>query len=479
MALETGPGTAPAMLSAAVRELAERLRGRVLCPGDGGYDEARVVFNRAIDRRPAVIARCAGAADVIPAIDFARAHDLLVAVRGGGHNVTGNAVCDGGIVIDCSDMKGIRVDPRRRIVRAEPGLTSRDVNHDLQTFDLGATLGFVSTTGIAGLTLGGGLGWLVRKHGLACDNLVSADVVTADGRLLRASRSENEDLFWGIRGGGGNLGVVTSFELQAHPVGVALAGLLIYPIERAREALAFYREFAAAAPDELTSAWLLFMAPPAPFIPKQAHGAPVAAIALCYAGPLDAGERLTRPLREGAPPAVDTLRPMRYAAVQTMADVLYPPGLHHYWKSSFLKSLSDEAIETMLAWFASAPSPRTLVLVEHIGDGAASRVEPEDTAFVHRQSTFNFLATSMWSNPADSDRNIDWTQKLWEAMQPFASDGVYVNFLGSEGDDRIKAAYGSAYERLAALKNSYDPDNFFSLNQNIEPTSSPVSRAER
>jgi FAD/FMN-containing dehydrogenase len=453
-----------------VQRLQTSLRGQLVRPADPGYDEARVVFNAMIDRRPALIVRCAGVADVLAAVTFARATGLLVAVRGGGHNVTGSAVCDGGLVIDLSTMKGVRIDPAARTIRAEPGLTWGEVNHDLQTFGLAAAGGYVSTTGVPGLTLGGGLGWLVRKHGLACDNLRSADVVTADGDLVRASPTEHDDLFWGLRGGGGNFGIVTSFEFDVHPAGVVQAGLLVYPIEAASDLLRFWRDYARAAPEPLTSGVLLVSAPAAPFVPLEAQGTPVLAIFVVYAGPLDAGEQVLRPLRAHTPPLLDLVQPMPYSAVQTMADVLWPPGSLNYWKSSFTDDLSEEAVAILLDFFARAPSPLDSIILEHNGDGAMNRVGGGDTAFGQRSFPFNLLVTALWADPAQTDENLAWTRGLWEAMRPHTSDAAYLNYVGDEGEDRVKSSYGrSNYQRLVALKQKYDPTNFFRLNQNIAP----------
>ena len=453
-----------------VQAFKSSLRGELLLPSDDGYDAARKIYNAMIDKRPAMIARCAGAADVITCVNFAREHHLLVSVRGGGHNVAGKAVCDDGLMIDLSRMKGIRVDPIRRTVRAEPGLTWGELNDDLQIFGLAATGAYVSTTGISGLTLGGGLGWLVRKHGLTVDNLLSADIVTADGRLLIASATENEDLFWCVRGGGGNFGIVASFEFKIHPAGTVLAGLVIHPLARAREALQFWREYEATAPEELTAAALLFNFPDDPSGPENLRGAPVVAMGGVYAGPLEAGEKALRPLRDYGPPAADIFQPMPYSAAQKMADFLWPPDFYNYWKSSFLTGCSDGAIDIMLDFFARAPSPRTVVVIEHNGDGAMSRVAEQETAVGHRTWPYNLLLTSIWSDARDSEVNIRWTREFWDAMQPFMADAVYVNYLGEEGEERIRSAYGVAkYERLVALKKKYDPTNLFRLNQNIGP----------
>ncbi|MCE3552914.1 FAD-binding oxidoreductase [Pseudonocardia sp. RS11V-5] len=445
------------------------LRGDLVRIRDADYEDARRIYNAMIDRRPEVIVRCAGVGDVIDAIKFGRAHGLPISVRGGGHNVTGNALADRGLTIDLSLMKGLRIDPRLRIVRAEAGLTWLEVNHDLQHFGLAAAGGFVGTTGVAGLTLGGGLGWLVRKHGLACDNLVSADIVTADGRFLQASKEDNPDLFWAIRGGGGNFGIVTSFEFEVHPAGTVLAGLVIHPASRAREAMKFWRDFETTAPRELTTGALLFTAPPAPFVPEDAQGTPVVGIGGVFTGDLEVGEKVLRPLRDWGSPVADIIEPMPYSAAQTMADALWPHNFQNYWKSDFLNGLPDDAIDTMVAKFSSVPSVMTTVVIEHNGDGAMNDVRRGDTAFWHRDSSYNLLVTSMWEDRRNAEENISWTKDFVEATARFASGGVYVNYLGEEGSDRIRSAFGSNFDRLTAVKQKYDPENVFRLNQNIEP----------
>jgi len=466
--LRTNAGTS--VEGSVIEEFAVTIRGEVIRRGDNAYDEARKVFNAMIDKRPGIIVQCAGVADVINSVNFARSNDLLVAVRGVGHNVAGTSVCDDGIVIDLSQMKGIRTDPVARKVRAEPGLTWGELNHDLQAFELAATGGFISTTGVSGLTVGGGLGWLVRKHGLALDNLLSVDVVTADGRFLIASPTENEDLFWGIRGGGGNFGIITSFEFKVHSAGTVLAGLVIHPGARAKEALRAWRDYEASAPEEVTNGALLFHAPEAPFLPEALHGAPVVGMGGVYAGDINEGEDVLRPLREFGPPEADIFQPMPYIDAQTMADFLWPRGFHNYWKSGFLKELNEAVIDTVVDFYEKVPSPMTTVVLEHNGDGAMDRVGEDETAFGHRNRPYNLLITSVWSDPADSDANVQWTRELWEAMQPFLAGSVYVNYLGEEGEERVQAAYTPAkYERLVALKTKYDPTNLFRLNQNIKP----------
>jgi len=464
-------GAAPRVDTAAVEAFAAGLRGRLVRPGDPDYDDARRVWNWMIDRRPALIVRCAGAADVIAAVNFARDAGLLLAVRGAGHNVTGSAVCDGGLVVDLSAMKGMHLDRAAMTVRVEPGLTWGEVNQELQAFGLGATGGYISTTGVGGLTLGGGLGWLVRKHGLACDNLVSADVVTADGRLLRASATENPELFWALRGGGGNFGVVTSFEFRVHPVGIVLAGLVIHPASRATEVLRFYRELTLEAPDELTCGAILFTAPAAPFIPPETHGAPVIAVGGVYAGPLETGERALRALREFGLPLADIYQPMPFSVAQTMADPLWPRG-HQYWKSTFLTGLPDEAIDVVTEHVAAIPSAMTPVLVDHNGGGAISRMPVDGTAFAHRHWSYNFLISSIWADPADTEANIAWTRRFYAAMEPYAANAAYVNYIGQEAEARIRDAYSATYARLVAVKDAYDPANLFRLYQNVRPSSS-------
>ena len=373
--------------------------------------------------------------------------------------MAGNSVCDGGLMLDLSGMKGLRVDPDGRTARAESGLTLGELDHGTQACGLATPLGVVSMTGIAGLTLGGGLGWLNGRHGLACDNLLSADIGTADGQLVMASDEVNEDLFWGIRGGGGNFGVVTSFEYRLHPVGPVLAGGLSYPLTTAPEVLRFYDDFVKAAPDELSTAVSLAWTP---------AGEPVVSIVACYCGPVDAGEHVLRPLRAFRSPLKDSIQPMPYQALQSAPDAGFPSGQLHYWKSGWLRDVTDEAIETMIRFVPQMPSPTTGVVLQHL-HGAASRVDPSATAFPHRVEQYDFLILSQWSYAADSTRNIEFTRALFEAMQPYLEDSVYVNDLGDEGQRRVQAAYGENYQRLTALKGKCDPANLFRLNQNIEP----------
>ena len=454
----------------ALQELRASLRGQLILPKDAEYDAARRIHNAMIDRRPALIVRCSGVADVVAAIKFARRHEMVVAIRGTGHNVAGTSLCDGGLVIDLSRMKSVRVDHARGTARVEAGATWAEFNHELQVFGLAATGGFVGATGVSGLTLGGGLGWLVRKHGLSLDNLLSLDMVTAEGRVVTASASENVDLFWGVRGGGGNFGVATSFEFRVHPAGTVLAGMVLHPLSRSASVLRFWREYEGTAPEELTNGALLFHAPAELALPDVLHREGVVGLGGVYCGSVDVGGKVLRPLREFGPPAADIFQPMPYSAAQVMADFLWPAGSYNYWKSSYLTELSNAAIDTIVAHYAEAPSLQTIVVLEHNGDGAMSRVAEDATAFGHRRWPYNLLVTSVWRNAADADANIAWTRRFWNAMNPFLADAVYVNYLGDEGEERVRAAYGAKYERLVALKNKYDPTNFFRMNQNIRPS---------
>jgi FAD/FMN-containing dehydrogenase len=444
-----------------IEELRSVLRGPVIGPADPDYEAARRVHNGMIDRRPAVIARCTGAADVMAALRFGRVRELPIAVRGGGHNVAGKAVCDDGIVIDLSAMKGIRVDPASRSVRAEAGLTWGEFDRETQAFGLATTGGAISSTGIAGLTLGGGIGWLQRKHGLTCDNLLSADVVTADGRFLTASQTEHPDLFWGLRGGGGNFGIVTSFEYRLHPLGPILAGPVVYPLSAAKDVCRFFRDFMQDAPDEISGAFALGPLP---------DGGRAAVLFLVYAGAPDEGEKVVAPVREFGSPLEDLLAPMSYCDVQRLYDEDFPFGVRNYWKSSNVATLSDDAIDTMVAYMESAPSLRPMVFVERLG-GAIALVPADATAFGHRDAEYDLVIASIWSEDAEQEAHIEWARSFWEAMQPHATESVYVNYLGEEGEDRVRAAYGDAhYARLAELKRKYDPENILRSNQNIQPT---------
>ena len=440
-------------------ELRTALKGQVIVPGDADYDTARKIHNGMIDKRPALIARCTGVADVMAALAFSLKHDVPIAVRGGGHNVAGKAMIDDGVVIDLSGMKGMRVDPVNRIAHAQAGLTWGEFDRETQSFGLATTGGAVSSTGIAGLTLGGGIGWLQRQHGLACDNLLSADVVTADGLFLTASETENAELFWGLRGGGGNFGIVTSFEYRLHPVGPVLAGPIIHPFSAAKEAFAFYRDFSQSAPDELFSEFGLGALP---------DGQRAVFLFLFYNGPADEAEKVVAPARAFGSPLEDLLGPLNYCQAQQSFDADFPFGLLNYWKSSNIRELSDDAIETMVSFMERAPSMSPMVAIDQFG-GAVARVPNDATAFGHRDAAYDLIIAAIWSEESEQDAHVEWAKSFWEAMQPYASRDVYVNYLSDEGDERVRAAYGHHYERLVELKRKYDPKNVFRSNQNIQP----------
>jgi FAD/FMN-containing dehydrogenase len=450
-------------ISRAVSEIAATFSGQLLRPDEAGYDEARRVHNGMVDKKPALIARCRGVADIVDAINIARDLGLEVAVRGGGHNVAGRATVEGGLMIDLSLMKGIQVDPTRRMVRAQSGVTWADLNRETQLHGLAVTGGVVSTTGIAGLTLGGGIGWLMGKHGLALDNLRAVDLVTAEGRVLRASDEEHPDLFWAVRGGGGNFGVVTSFEYRLVPVGpMVTGGLIAYAFDSSREMLQFYRDFSASVPDELTVAATLVHSP-------DGSGTKLAAMVGCYSGSLAEGEVAMRPVKEFGSPVIDEFGSIPYCQLNSMLDAGYPKGALNYWKSSFLARLSDDAIDTMIEHFGRCPTPMGQVLLEHF-HGAATRVGITDTAFPHRTVGYNFLVASQTMDPATSDRCTAWVRQTYAAMEPFIAPGRYVNYLDDdETGDSVPAAYGPNYRRLQEIKTKYDPGNFFHLNQNIRP----------
>lgn len=448
-----------ALDEATIQDFRAGLRGQVILPGDADYDDGRLVWNGMIDRRPTLIVRCARVTDASRAIRFARDQHLLLAVRGGGHNVTGAGTCDGGLVIDLSPMKAVQVDSERRTARVEPGATWKEFDEETQQYGLATTGGLISSTGVAGFTLGGGIGWLVRKHGLACDNLISAEVVAADGQLVRANAGENPDLYWGLRGGGGNFGVVTAFEFALHPVATVVGGVVAHPLPRAREVLHFYRHFIATAPDELTTLVNFATTP---------EGHQIIGIAACYAGPVEQGAEVMRPLKEFGPPAMDMMGPLPYTALQQANDLRAPAGLQNYWKAAFLQDLSDEAIDAMIEYATHVTSQLSMIHLHQLG-GAMNRVAADATAFGHRDSEFVVNIIGMWQEPGDNEQHIDWARGLFAALQPYAH-GAYINFLGDEGQERVRAAYGPNYARLVALKNKYDPTNLFRLNQNIRPT---------
>lgn len=449
---------------AALNELRASLRGGVLTPTDAGYDDVRRIHNGMFVRRPALIARCLGTADVIDAVRFARTHELELAVRGGGHSVAGKSVCEGGLMLDLSLMKGIHVDPGRRTVRAQGGVTWGEFDRETQLYGLATTGGVVSTTGIAGLTLGGGLGWLMGKQGLAADNLISAEVVTAAGDVVRASVEGDRDLFWGLRGGGGNFGVVSWFEYRLHPVGPVTSGLVAHAIERARDVLQFFREVTSSVPDELTLSGGLLHAP-------DGSGVPLAVIVACHCGSLAEGEAAIRPIKRFGSPVVDTIGPASYVDTNTtIFDPGFPRGAMNYWKSSFLAELSDEAIDALIAQFAVCPSPMSGLVLEHF-HGAATRVGVGETAFPHRRESYNLLVVSQWLDPKDDEKNIAWGRATYDALRPHMARESYVNYqTEDETEGAVEHAYGPNYERLVALKNKLDPTNLFHLNPNVRPT---------
>ena len=454
-----------------INELRTSLSGRVLVPGDDGYDASRAVFNVAIDRRPRLIAQCACDGDVALALQHARSLNLPISVKCTGHNVAGFAVCDDGMVIDLSPMRHVVVNPELRTARVGAGCTWAEVNDVLQPYGLAAAGGFVSITGVSGLTLGGGLGWLVRKHGLALDNLISAQVVLADGRIFRASASENDDLFWALRGGGGNFGVVTEFEFRVHPAGTVLGGVVLHPFDNARDALRYWREFEKTTPEEFSGGAFLLHFPQDPHAPEPLRGRPFVGLGGVYLGAGPDAERTVAPLRSYGPPVADMIQPAPYNMIQRMADFAFPPGLRNYWKSSYLKALSDDAIDVLVEHFANVPSPHTAIVLEHNGDGALERVPDAATSFGHRHWPYNFVVTSAWEEPQDTERNVEWTRSLYRALRPFLAEAAYVNYYtGDEGAEGLTAAYGTEkLQRLGMLKAKYDPGNVFRMNQNISP----------
>ena len=462
--------TAPCPIgSATLAEFAAGLRGTAVLPGEADYDQARSIWNGAHDRHPAVIAQCAGVADVIRTVDLARSEGLPLAVRGGGHSIAGFSTVDDGIVLDLSPMTGIQVHPDDRTLTAQAGCTWKDLDAETQQFGLAVTGGLVSSTGIAGFTTGGGIGWLMRKHGLACDNLVGADVVTADGQFVHASAAENADLFWGLRGGGGNFGVVTSFEFQLHDVGpTVLSGLVFYPAEEAEKVLAGYRAACAAAPDELTTLVNLTTAPPLPFLPESVHGTPIIVVGGCWSGDLDAGEAATAPFRSLGTVIADVFAANPYAGWQQALDPLYPRGVHNYFRSAFLPEVDDRALRVLQESFAALPNPMAEIHLQHLG-GAMGRVLAQETAYAHRDQEFIVNVIARTGDADGFAAVVDWARQVTAALGPAAS--TYVNFTGDSDPSLVAAAYPpETYRRLVGLKNRYDPTNLFRLNQNILPT---------
>jgi len=466
-------GSDVAIEGSAIEALSEGLRGDVLTPQSRDYESSRLVWNGMIDRRPALIARCSGTADVVDAVDFAREHDLLVAVRGGGHNVAGFGTCDGGIVIDLSGMHHVAVDPEARTAWVEPGARLIDLDRETQLFGLATPAGVISDTGMAGLTLGGGQGHLARKYGLSCDSLRSAQVVTAGGEVVRAAEDENADLFWGLRGGGGNFGIVTEFEFDAYKVGPEVAACLVfYPIEAAEQVFAFFRDWFGDGPDEVSAIAVTMAIPEEEPFPRDLQGAPTVAILAANCGPADAGERTLMPLRQITEPLLDMSTPMPFVMLQTLLDQLYPShDVRYYWKSTYVDGLSDDVIGTIIERYRSTPSPLTSIDA-WAGGGAIAQVGEDETAFSGRQKPFLVNIEASWLLPEEDQANVNWARGTWSALREFSSDGaMYFNFPGAleEGQELMRSTFGQKYERLARLKAKYDPSNMFRLNQNIEP----------
>jgi FAD/FMN-containing dehydrogenase len=452
-----------------IQDLKAGMRGPVILPDDPGYDDARGIWNAMIDKHPGAIADCSGVADVMHAVQVAGSDGLLLSVRSGGHNIAGSALCEGGLTIDLSGMKAVRIDPDALLAYVEPGATLGDFDHEAQAFGLATPLGINSTTGVAGLTLGGGFGWLTRRHGLTVDNLVAAEMVTAKGQRIRASEDENPDLFWAIRGGGGNFGIVTQFVFKLHPVGPqVLSGLVVYPFGQAKSVLNRYREFVETIPDELCVWAVLRKAPPLPFLPEEVHGREVVVLAFMYAGDAAQGERLIEPLRQFGEAYGEHIGPNPYTGWQQAFDPLLTPGARNYWKSHNFAALSDEALDVVIAYAANLPSPQCEIFVALLG-GEANRVAADATAYAHRDVNFVMNVHARWEEPSQDDLCIAWSRDFFEAARPFAMGGVYVNFMTEEETDRVVAAYGPNFERLARIKGKYDPGNLFHLNQNIKP----------
>jgi FAD/FMN-containing dehydrogenase len=452
-----------------VEALDRTMKGSVLQPSDDGYDEARTIWNAMIDRRPALIARCESTADVRHAVDFARNHGLVLSIRGGGHNIAGNAVCDNGLMIDLSRMNFVRVDSEAKTAAVGPGATLGDVDGATQKHGLATPTGINSTTGIAGLTLGGGFGWLSRKYGLTVDNLIGAEVVTADGKILRVNADEHPDLFWALRGGSGNFGVVTEFNFRLHEVGPELlSGLVVYPLEQAKDALRKYREIAAGLGDE-TAVWsVLRLAPPLPFLPEEVHGKPVVVFALCHAGDPDEGRQAIEPIRHLGTPYGEHIGVQPFTAWQQAFDPLLAPGARNYWKSHNFVELADGMIDLLVKYVAEVPSPHCEIFIGQLG-GQTNRLAPDATAYSHRDAEFVVNVHGRWETAAEDDRGIRWSRDFYRDAAPFATGGVYVNFMTEEETDRVGAAYGPNWDRLVEIKRRYDPENLFRMNQNIRP----------
>ena len=456
------------MAEMTVEELKNRLRGEIIQPGDDGYDDARKVYNAMIDRRPALIACCADVADVMAAVNFGRENNMLTAVRGGGHNGGGLGICDDGLVIDLSGIKYTRVDPAASTVRVGGGCTWGDVDHATHAFGLATPSGIISTTGVGGLTLGGGIGHLTRKCGLTIDNLLAADLVLADGSFVTAGPDENEDLYWAIRGGGGNFGVVTSFLFRSHPISTVYAGPMLWELEQATEVMQWYREFSPSAPDDVNGFFAFLTVPPGPPFPEHLHNKKMCGVVWCYTGPLDQAEEVFKPIRAFGPPALDLVGPMPHPVLQGMFDALYPPGLQWYWRADFVNELSDEAIALHVKHGSRMPTMHSSMHMDPI-DGAAHRVGNDETPWAYRDANWAEVIVGVDPDPANNERIVPWTKDYWDALHPYSAGGAYVNFMMDEGQERVQATYGDNYDRLLAIKNKYDPTNLFRVNQNIRP----------
>ena len=451
-----------------VKKFKASLRGELIQPNDKGYDIARKVYNGMIDRRPRLIAQCADVADVIAAVNFGRQNSLPVAIRGGGHNAGGLGVCDGCLVIDLALIKYTRIDPVARTVRVGGGCTWGEVDHATHAFGLAVPSGVISTTGVGGLTLGGGLGHLTRRFGLTIDNLLSVDMVLADGRYVTASADENVDLFWAIRGGGGNFGVVISFLFRLHPVSTVYAGPMLWGVEQTTEVMQWYREFISQAPEDISGFFAFLVVPPGPPFPQHLHEKTMCGVIWCYTGPLDQSEKTFEPIRRFKTPALDLVGPMPFPMLQNMLDAIYPPGLQMYWKADFVKELSDEAITLHKKYATELPTRLSLMHLYPV-NGKAHRIGKNDTAWAYRDATWAQVILGVDPDPANNDRIISWAREYWEALHPFSAGGAYVNFMMEESEDRVKATYRENYERLVTIKNKYDPTNLFRINQNIKP----------
>jgi FAD/FMN-containing dehydrogenase len=470
MSMRRIDGGSAALDASAVENMKSDLRGTLLFPGEVGYEKARTLWNAMIDRRPALVVHCAGVKDIKHAVDFARTHGLLTSVKGGGHNIAGSAVCENGLLIDLSGMRSVRVDPKARIAHVEPGATLGDFDAEAQAFGLATPLGINSTTGVAGLTLGGGFGWFSRKHGMTIDNLLAADIITSDGRFLRADERENPDLFWALRGGSGNFGIVTRFEFRLHPIGPGvLTGLVVYPLKEAASALKQYRQFAKDLGDETTVWAVLRKAPPLPFLPPEAHGTEIVAFALFYAGDPEAGRKAVEPVRHFGKALGEFIGVQPYRSWQQAFDPLLTPGARNYWKSHNFADLSDGAIDTTIRYVGSLPSPQCEIFFGQIG-GATMRPPDDSTAYPHRNAMYVCNVHGRWDTPEEDRNCIEWARGFFRDAAPHATGGVYVNFLTDDESDRVTAAYGTNYRRLAEIKKKYDPENLFRTNQNIRPT---------